>query len=218
MNSTLDKIKTSRPDLSDYLYHFTKGANAKDSLMNIIFDEKIKDVGNKGVICFTESPVYNLVEMFDIFNKYQNPMFAPYGIAIPKQKLFKSGGRPVIYGPNSERKFIDQSILWRYEDFDDKKDFTWLREWRINSSEVNLDPTSCFVITKTKQEELESLFYPGDYVCDGDWADGQWWDQSYMSMNREWKSISLETIVNESIQNNSKLISEISSQKLGEEA
>ena len=52
MNKTLVEILKSREDLSDYLYHFTKGAYAKQTLLKIADDKALKDVGNKGVICF----------------------------------------------------------------------------------------------------------------------------------------------------------------------
>lgn len=44
MNNTLVKIIQSREDISDYLFHFTKGSNALKILETIISDRKIKDM------------------------------------------------------------------------------------------------------------------------------------------------------------------------------
>jgi hypothetical protein len=217
MNSTLEKIKAARPDLSDYLYHFTNGANAKATLEKILADKKLIDINRKGVICFTEAPIYALPAMFEIFSKYSKPLYAPYGIAIPKRRIYEDGGRNVIYGPKEELEYFDPSIRWRYEEVSNKKDFTWLREWRIPASEVDLNEKECFIITKTTNEELETTFYPGDVVVDGDWADGQWWDQTYMDYEREWKSISLQTIAEKAVQNSERLNNEINAQKLGKQ-
>lgn len=70
--------------------------------------------------------------MFKIFNKYYNPMYAQYGIAIKKDYLFNLGARPVIYGAKDEVNEIGKSLKWRFEEYiPNVKDFSWLREWRI---------------------------------------------------------------------------------------
>ena len=102
MNNTLVKIIQSREDISDYLFHFTKGSNALKILETIISDRKIKDMKNNGYICFTEAPVTMLADMFKIFMNYDNPMFAPYGIGLKKSFLYKLGARPVIYSDSSD--------------------------------------------------------------------------------------------------------------------
>jgi hypothetical protein len=84
-NTTLADIRLKREDLSDYLYHFTKNADAFDTLRTILGEGELKDVGKKGVICFTEAPFPMLINMFGIFSKYVNPLYAPYGIAIKKK-------------------------------------------------------------------------------------------------------------------------------------
>lgn len=50
MNKTLDLILDSRYDLSDYLFHFTRGNYAKNTLNKILRDKKLLDVRNKAVI------------------------------------------------------------------------------------------------------------------------------------------------------------------------
>jgi hypothetical protein len=88
MNKTLLNIISSREDLSDYLFHFTNGKNAKNTLKKITSDEQLIDINDRGVICFTEAPLLSLVSMFDIFDNYLDPMYAPYGIAIKKDAFF----------------------------------------------------------------------------------------------------------------------------------
>ncbi len=96
MNQTLVKILQSREDISDYVFHFTKHHNAKETLSNILEEESIKDIKNSGYICFSESPLPLLPSMFQLFKKYKEPMYAPYGIGIRKDIFWKMGGRPVI--------------------------------------------------------------------------------------------------------------------------
>ncbi|MCB0482709.1 MAG: hypothetical protein KDC83_14870 [Flavobacteriales bacterium] len=211
MNKTLQKIQQSRPDLSDYLYHFTKGSKASETLWKIIGDEKILDPLNRGVICFTEAPIYQMLDMFKIFEGYKEPMYAPFGIAIPKWKLYSLGARPVIYGPQSELSLFPDDLKWRYEPIEKKHDFSWLREWRINTSEVSFQLDDIFIVTKIIHDGLGITHSP-DVIIDGDWADGQWWDQSFVAWDREIKSISLDTIVESAISDSTKLLFEIEKQ------
>ena len=147
MNNTLYEILDSREDLSKYLFHFTKGRKAKDTLVSIINDGKIKDINQTGRICFSEAPVTILAPMFNIFKRYRNPMFAPYGIGIRKDVVYKNGGRPVILGDERDEKFLPQKLRWRFELFHpEKHDFTWLREWRLPKNNIELPFDDCFFI------------------------------------------------------------------------
>ena len=198
MNRTLLNIISSREDLSEYLFHFTNGKKAKEILKKITSEKEIKDVNNKGVICFTEAPLLSLVQMFEIFANYENPMYAPYGIAIKKDYLFELGARPVIYGLASEKDFLSQEIQWRYEPFEPNvKDFTWLREWRIAKENVSIDVNNCFVITKTKYDLEELMFNEENIVdveIDGCIADGQFWGYATGITERSFKGISIEDL------------------------
>ncbi|MDD2190836.1 hypothetical protein SDC9_82129 [bioreactor metagenome] len=199
MNQTLLKIIASREDISDYLFHFTKGSNAFDSLLKITEDRQLKDIRNNGVICFTEAPVTLLKSMFDIFEKYPEPMYAPYGVAIKKEHLFQLGGRPVIYGTKEEKDFLPELMKWRFEEYiPNIKDYTWLREWRLKSNLLDLTQENCFIITKTK-EEYESVAFSDDCIGDIDFdgcvADGQFWGEAIGYFDRGFKGISIEDIV-----------------------
>ena len=199
MNTTLLKIIAAREDISDYLFHFTKGSKAFDTLVKIAEDKQLKDMSNTGVICFTEAPVTLLKEMFEIFEKYTEPMYATYGIAIKKEYLFQLGARPVIYGRKEEKSELSEAIQWRFEEYiPNIKDFTWLREWRLNQKTLDLTQENCFIITKT-QDEFESIAYNDENITDIDFdgcvADGQFWGTATGYYERGFKGISIEEIV-----------------------
>ncbi|MDY0103350.1 MAG: hypothetical protein RBS07_10450 [Lentimicrobium sp.] len=199
MNTTLLKIIASREDISDYLFHFTKGSKAFDTLVKIIDDKQLKDIKNNKVLCFTEAPVTLLKDMFEIFEKYTEPMYATYGIAVKKEHLFDLGARPVIYGKPEEKNELAESIQWRFEEYiPNVKDFTWLREWRLNKNSLDLTQDNCFIITKTK-DEYESIAFSDenftDMEFDGCVADGQFWGTAVGYFERGFKGISIEEII-----------------------
>lgn len=46
-------------------------------------------------------------------------MFSPYGIGISRDWLYENkGARPVIYGQADEINLLDESIRWRFLEFD----------------------------------------------------------------------------------------------------
>lgn len=156
MNKTLYEIFKSREDISDYLFHFTTGANAKEILERILIEKKIRDVKKRGYVCFTDSPITMLSPMFEIFERYENPMYAPYGIGIKKEYLYKKGARPVLYLEPSKKKELSDDLRWLYVPYEyGKKDFSWLREWRIPLSTIDLNFDNCFVIVKCHNDILE---------------------------------------------------------------
>lgn len=200
MNDTLLRILQSREDISDYLFHFTKGQKASEILRRIIEEKTLRDMSESGVICFTEAPVTMLFDMFEIFNGYKEPMYAPYGIAIKKDVLFNLGARPVIYGAPEDVQELSPKITWRFEEYaPNKKDFSWLREWRINCTEIKLKSEDCFIVTKQKTELEEFLFDETDVdeiKIDGCVADGQFWGTATGYCPRNFKGIALEDIHN----------------------
>lgn len=146
MNKFLNNIKRLRTDLSDWLIHFTKGNNYEASKRLIkILSEGIKGYGRP--ICFTESPLIEFSKLFNLFNVYPNPRFAPFGIAIKKDKLFDLGGRPAIYLKSEEKKYLKEEIQFLHVAYDPKQwDFSWQREWRINLECLSLNREDCLVI------------------------------------------------------------------------
>lgn len=203
MNSGIDRILDLRNDMSDYVFHFTKGKhkNAKKTLCKILDDDKIIANVRTGVICFTEAPINLLAELFEYFNQFPIPMYSPYGIAIRKDEFFKLGGRPAIYGEVSEKKLLHHSIQWRFVEYSpNKNDFSWLREWRIETATIDLSTiVNKIIITKTLQEEVDLAYSYKDINIDGCVSDGQFYPEYSIEAGREEKSLSIELIKNQII-------------------
>lgn len=58
--------------------------------------------GPKSAACFTEMPLYALIEYSK--NRNNENYIEPYGIAFLKEELFEAGARPVIYGLSGKHK------------------------------------------------------------------------------------------------------------------
>ena len=66
------------------------------------------------------------------------------------------GARPVLYLEPSKRKELSVDLQWLYVPFEyGKYDFSWLREWRIPLSTIDLDFDNCFVIVKSQKDIFE---------------------------------------------------------------
>lgn len=160
--STFKDIVSAREDISDYVFHFTKGHDALSNLKSILSQGKLIR-GEKDPICFTAAPLYCLPKLFQLFSKYKDPMYAAYGIGFKKDYLFQKGGRPVIYGLEQEKQLLDKSIQWRFVKYEpNKEDFTWLREWRIEQAELVFQNEDCIVITTTDAELFSLTQEEGD--------------------------------------------------------
>lgn len=225
MNSTTQLILDSREDISDYVFHFTKSKNAFNNLISIITDGGIKDINNNGYICFSEAPLIMLPKMFEIFRKYENPLYAPYGIGIKKEFFYNLGGRPVFYGDDADYKKLDSIGLgWRFVHYiPNKLDFSWLREWRINSSKINLDPQYMFVITNQDVERSIVLNQTGNIDFDGCIEDGEFHGYALGDFELLYRQVSLECIKSGEIQSkiqlegklNNQIINQIETHSLG---
>lgn len=202
MNKTLQEILKSREDLSDYVFHFCKRHNAKEILKTILSEQKLRDISNNGYICFSESPITMLPPMFEIFTKYYDPFYAPFGIGIKKDVLFNMGGRQVIYGDINDFELLDKSIRWRFVEYAPQSyDFSWLREWRINIKEIDLskiDKNSLIVIVNANQDILDLHDYMLDFVdmeIDAEPEDGGCTTFYIGVFERKLKAISIEDII-----------------------
>lgn len=174
LSSTYYEILRSRDDLSDYAFHFTKKANAKETLRTILEQRKIRDIGNKGFICFTEAPVTMLHNMFEIFNRYTDPMYAPYGIGIKKDRLFNLGARHAIYGTLQEKdSFCSIGHGWRFiEHTPGYYDVSWMREWRLPLLKLDLTSENFLVVASTNKDEMELCLDFKDVEIDAEPDDG----------------------------------------------
>lgn len=217
VNQTLAQILASREDISEYLFHFTKGKNAFETLISILNDGKLKDVNRRGYLCFTEAPLTTLYNMFQIFERYDNPMYAPYGIGIKKNLLFNEGCRPVIYGTKEDFCTFPKHLYWRCEEYKPGiKDYSWLREWRIKSASYNL-PEDSIIITKTDYEQILLMKDTGDdFDFDGDIEDGEYHGYVTGGFQRMYKGVSMEDIRNVCTLSKVELEKILSTQKPGD--
>lgn len=161
MNNGLVKFYELREDMSNYLFHFTKGKDAYLALEKILSERILLDKNGNGYICFTEAPICMLADFFKyICNQYTVPkIIAPYGIGIKKDLLFKNGARPVIYGTHDEKALLPEELQWRHVDMNlPNYDFSWLREWRLKLKDgkrgIRFTPDQVVVITRTQDQQM----------------------------------------------------------------
>jgi hypothetical protein len=165
-----DMTQPHRRDLGQWLFHWTKRdgeSEAYDVLAQILSERKIRASsrhirGGAECVCFTETPVQEVSAYFAPTLSAEPPRYEPYGIAVRKDWLFERGGRPVIYQSNSEFEALPKHLQWRHCRYEPGSvDFTWEREWRIQS-DVALDPAHTIVVAPTYEETAELLLLSPD--------------------------------------------------------
>lgn len=212
MNKTVNKIVLTRQDLSDYVFHFTCGSKAKETLQQILLDGEIKDIKSKGYICFTEAPVLMLPDMFDIFEQYHEPMYAPYGIGIRRDVIYDMGGRPVIYGTEEDRDLLNEKMRWRFVLMKPGEyDFSWLREWRLPRSIYAISDDD-IVVVKSLVDERDMLFDLEDMEVEAEPADGGFEYFYTGKFLRNHKGISIERVINLKLDTKDRLRKDIAEQ------
>jgi hypothetical protein len=148
-----------RDDLSTKLIHFVKGSveDATKSLFSILKQKKL--LGGKGgikgdfkCICFTESPISKFSYVLSNTKFFEFP-YAPLGIMVDKTWLYEQGGRPVIYQSDDEYDLLNKVQRYRHKSYEPTKkiDFTWEREWRIQTNELKLDPKEITIIVPHRE-------------------------------------------------------------------
>jgi hypothetical protein len=197
MSQFLGKVRELRSDLSEWLVHFTKGTRdqASTALSKILSESCLRSSPSSRVICFSEAPLKEWNKLFGLCDAYPVPRFSPYGIAVKKDWLFSKGGRPAIYGPESEYHEFPISQRYRYVTYQPGCDFTWLREWRINTDELRVEPISSLVVVPDQEAALGLTCEPEvEYEYEGP-------DESSMSgfIKHEWYSLLLDQIATASI-------------------
>ena len=147
-----------RDDLSNKLIHFTKGTDqdAADVFLKIITEKRL--LGGTGYIkggyrcvCFTESPIGKLAHILANRKTY-NFNYAPFGIMVDKLWLWERGGRPVIYQSDKEFDLLNNLQKYRHKIYEPDRniDFTWEREWRIQTQELMLDPPKTTIVVPNR--------------------------------------------------------------------
>lgn len=173
-----------RPDLSPYLFHFTKrssenGKSALDNLCNILETGIISGTngfikGPNSASCFMDVPLMALKYVFTKQStKPDSPPYEPYGIMVAKQDAYERGVRPVLYLSDKEIRElgIQEAHSWRIVKLElnpsNKNWICWLheREWR-KMGDFSI-PTDMAVLVKTSSEaqQLSELIKKGKYKC-----------------------------------------------------
>ena len=143
----------SRNDISDFLIHFTKGESLEDAfrcLQKIIAERTLLGSGRmiRGgypCVCFSEAPLGALQN--GLINPGFYSQYSPFGVLVHKQWLFQHGGRPVIYGLESEFLELPESHRWRHMRYEPPAvDFSWEREWRIQCASLTFDRTTSSLV------------------------------------------------------------------------
>ena len=136
-----------RDDIGSRLVHLTKGEPdqaAAQVFLAIVEERQLRGgtgciKGGHRCICFSEAPVSKLSHIL------ANPMahsmkYKPFGVMVEKSRLFQRGGRPVIYKAEAEYELLHETQRFRHVTYEPGSvDFTWEREWRICSDELELD-------------------------------------------------------------------------------
>lgn len=145
-----------RPDISEYLIHFTSGTTDDEAytrLCNIINDRYLNGSTNKikgqfNCVCFSEVPIQALSS--GLVNDQGLLRYSLFGIIFNKKWIFSKGGRPVIYEPDDEFNLLPTGIAWRHVRYEPNAvpsvDFTWEREWRIKTDRLEFDPSVAGII------------------------------------------------------------------------
>lgn len=200
-----ENLRKKRMDLSPYLFTFLRDSNSKGTLHEILTTGKL--ISNKNdFICFTEAPITCYLSELEYFDTWKSngfhAMFSKYGIGICRDWLIKNyGARPVIYGDETEKKLLHESIQWRYEYFDiQNHDYSWQREWRIHQKELNLRdiPKDHIIIIVPTDDEINYFASGYDYAIDftegepGELRDPCVYEES--TEKREWKCYAISQI------------------------
>lgn len=161
-------LSDMRDDLSNKLVHLTKGtgsdpgkhrAEAFQALGKILKQRKL--VGGSGLIkgghtcvCFSEAPISALSRIL-AQNDRQEFRYQPYGVIVDKLWLYEQGGRPVIYGPDSDYALLPDAMKYRHVRFHLSAaysiDYTGEREWRIKAEFLQISPDVVTIVVPDRR-------------------------------------------------------------------
>ena len=180
------RIRLVRRDMGGLLFHFTRtpasplrytlpdgtdvasSASASSVLWKILREGTLLGTGTwtdgEECICFTEAPIHEFNSVFSLVelaaSEEERPRYEPYGVAVPKEWLFRQGGRPVIYDhPDAAGGFRPEQ-RYRFVPYDPAAgiDFTWEREWRVRGRALRLDPRNALVVVPSAEEAFELVY------------------------------------------------------------
>ncbi|MFH1560824.1 MAG: hypothetical protein ABID84_05385 [Chloroflexota bacterium] len=154
-----------RDDVSSRLIHLTRGEPEKvaaEAFLSIVKERKIRGgteciKGGYRCVCFSEAPLSKLTQI--LANPAASGMrYKPFGVMVEKEWLFKRGGRPVIYQPDAEYSLLHETQRFRHVRYEPSSvDFTWEREWRIRTDELELDPSVTTLVVPNRAWEKWAL-------------------------------------------------------------
>ena len=217
-NSKLNKrINLVRRDVGNLLFHFTRmpdskieiktdkyerhlGSHAYSVLEKILSDGHLlgssKNIrGGFKCICFTESPISEIASLFALVSiaesEHEKTRYEPYGIAVKKEWLFKQGGRPVIYQPESEFQLLPDELKYRHVRYEPSEgiDFSWEREWRINTDTLMLDPKETLVVVPDSETAFDLAYEHAGIEVDYDYPGGDPINSYHVA---KWMTVSLD--------------------------
>jgi len=153
----------SRPDISDTVIHFTKGATYEDALATLLAivgegrlvggTEMIR--GGYRCVCFTEAPLPAVAR--GLVNAGSFTRYSPFGLMFSKRWIFELGARPVIYQPDSEFQQLPEELRWRHVRYEPAGappiDFTWEREWRVGCDALRFSPGDAALVVPNREWE-----------------------------------------------------------------
>ena len=103
-------------------------------------------------MCFSEAPLSVLTQSF-AQPAPAGMRYAPFGVIVAKSWLFERGGRPVIYQAEAEYEALPEALRYRHVRYEPSLsiDFTWEREWRIHTPQLDLVPEQTTFVVPTRQ-------------------------------------------------------------------
>jgi len=153
-----ESIFMIREDISNKLVHLTRGDTdqaAAEKFISIVEGRKLLGgtaciKGSYHCVCFSEAPLSKLT--YILANPTANGMrYKPFGVMIDKSWLFTRGGRPVIYQPDSDFELLHDLQKYRHVRYEHGTvDFTWEREWRIATTELEIDPSAATLVVPNR--------------------------------------------------------------------
>lgn len=176
------KRLAERNDLTSNLVHLTKPSGKKsvlDVLLKILDEQRLKGsttssgfiVGKTPAVCFQDTPLYSLSQniyyeqKLRAANENEKMRYTGNGLLFSKNRVFKKGGRPVIYDETSKaKKYLPTSEYWRIVNFNLKNenaiiDWTHEREWRVpNELAFDLNEVTVLVANLNAQKKFVEKF------------------------------------------------------------
>jgi len=150
-----------RFDISNSLIHLTRVNEDLKLTSENVFDKIVREGkllgstqnirGNYKCICFSETPINAIGQI--IAQKDEKFHYGAFGFLFRKKFLFELGARPVYYQPDSDFDLLPEELKYRHVRFDvDKADWTWEREWRIQTNEIVLNPNNVTLIVQNRKK------------------------------------------------------------------